>query len=289
MGTQASKQDQDGLAAFNAAFGEADADDPASTFAQPGIEAGGEGQNQGQADQQHHNDQASELPEDPVAKMKALEERILQVAQANAELTQHVKSATGRISALQRELDTSRRRAPAPAPQAQAHMPAPPAPRLEKFEAVRSELPDVVDGIAQYVDAQLEKLRPAAPPEPQQQEVTTSSHGGSSEAALYEAFPTWEVTVTRPEFDLWLKAEGPDYMQRIKTTNDAAEMMGALVKYQAHISQTQSPSPPPQPDVSQQRALRVQQAVQPNTPAGRPGRTPTQSVDQAFSEGFTTG
>jgi hypothetical protein len=274
MGTQDSTETQTGLSAFNAAFGESD---PESIFAQPGSTAGADGSNQVDSDQ---TDQADGLPDDPVARMRALEERILQVAQANAELTQQVRSATGRIGAMQRELET--RRKAAPAPQAQAQTPAPPAPRLEKFEAVRSELPDVADGLAQYVDAQLEKLKPAAPPEPQRQEVTASMHGGSDEAALYEAFPAWEATVTRPEFDLWLQTKGPEYMQRIKRTESHAEMMSALVQYQAHTSQ----STQPQHNVSQQRSLRVQQAVQPNTPAVRASRTPAVSGQQAFDEAF---
>lgn len=292
MGTKDSDNDQTALAAFNAAFGEDDdGTDAESAFAQQGhqADAGSRARAGGDATQVQAGGQADsgekvdELPADPVARMMALEERILQLAQANAELNHKVNSATGRVSAMQREMETSRRRAPAPAPQAQAQTPAPPAPRLDKFEAVRSELPDVADGLAQYVDAQLEKIRPTAQPEPQEQEVTTSSHGGSSEAALYEAFPQWEQTVTRPEFDLWLRAKGDEYTKRIKSTGDAAEMMGALVQYQAHVNQA---TRQPQPDVNHTRALRAQQAVLPNTPAGRSARTPSQSAEQAFSEGF---
>lgn len=295
MGTQAETQGVNaGLAAFNAAFG--DPDDgtigQAAAQAQPAASVQ---QDAGQTarvedGQQTGGNTRAELPEDPVERLKVLEERLQAFEREKEDLKHQVRSATGRIGAMQRELDSRRGSKPPAAAPAQA-TPAPAAsPRLEKVEALREELPDVVSALEELVSARVAPPQSVAhDSQPNGQEVSTSTAGGSEEAALYDAFPDWEQTVMTNEFDQFLKSRGVDYERRIKGTDRPSEMMAAIAQFERTKTSRTDPGQQGQHiNVNQARASRVSQAVQPNQSAPRTaGRAAPMSAEEAFRQGFT--
>jgi len=298
MGTQAGTQGVDaGLAAFNAAFGDPDDGTIGQAAAQAQPAASGQ-QDAGQTARVEDGQQAggntrAELPEDPVERLKVLEERLQAFEREKEDLKHQVRSATGRIGAMQRELDSRRGSKPQAAAPAQA-TPAPAAsPRLEKVEALREELPDVVSALEELVSARVAPPQSVAhDSQPNGQEVSTSTAGGSEEAALYDAFPDWEQTVMTNEFDQFLKSRGADYERRIKGTDRPSEMMAAIAQFErtkAHSATRTDPGQQGQNTaVNQARASRVSQAVQPNQSAPRTaGRAAPMSAEEAFRQGFT--
>ncbi len=153
-------------------------------------------------------------PEDDLAglppRVRAMLEEFQSVKQAAAqipELKHKLLSAEGRVAALQKQV-------PPPAP------PAPP--KMEKFDLLRQQLPEVADGIEEYLAAR----QPKPEPEPDTK---------APAAPVLEAErPGWQEEVIGSEFQQWLARQDATYRSKVELTTSEAVLLGALTRFDAH-------------------------------------------------------
>ena len=193
-----------------------------------------------------------------VREMLAEFQQVKQAAALVPTLEHKLRSAEGRVAALQKAL-------PAPPP------PAPP--KLEKVERVRAELPEVMDAIEEYVG---HHVKPQAT-EPAAADTTETP-------ILAEAFPRWEQTVAGDDFTKWLDTEGAEYATKVKTTTSEAVMLEALTRYDMAKKYAAKAATEAQ-RVAQTRQSRAAAAAVP-AGAGRRAPTPASTLDDAFEAGF---
>jgi hypothetical protein len=242
-------------AAFNSGF---DDDAPAAT--QPAAEA--PAQSPEAAEAERAAEEADELAGLPpkVRELLAQMESLKQAASLVPTLEHRLRSAEGRVAALQKQV-------PAPTP------PAPP--RLEAFERVREELPEVAEAMEEYFQSRQAKVDTEQQAEP----------AAETPSVLAEEAPDWEKTVVSSDFQQWLKSQDQAYRTKVETTNSEAVMLAAITKFDAHRT-LQAERQAAAQKAAQTRQARVAGAVVP-TGAGR--RAPTEmSLEEAFASGFSS-
>lgn len=236
---------------------------PASSQAAPEGAAGGS-DDATQKPETAADDELAGLPPS-VRAMLAEFQTIKQAAAQIPELTHKLRSAEGRVAALQKAL-------PAPTP------PAPP--RLEKVERVRAELPEVIEAIEEYV-AQHGK---APKPEPTADTEATDTPVLSSEA------PDWEQVVGSQDFAQWLDKQGADYAQKVRTTTSEATMLAAVTRFKTWREFSQGEQQRATAEAARLAATRQARASAAAVPsgAGRRSPTPPSTLDDEFNAGFNS-
>lgn len=204
------------------------------------------------------DDELANLPP-KVREMLAEFQQVKQAAALVPTLEHKLRSAEGRVAALQKAL-------PAPTP------PAPP--KLEKVERVRAELPEVIEAIEEFVGHHVKAAGPAQP----------AAAGSTETPILAETFPQWEQTVAGDDFAKWLDTEGADYANKVKTTTSEAVMLEALTRYDVAKKYAAQAATQAQ-RVAQTRQSRATAAAVPQG-AGRRAPTPASTLDEAFEAGF---
>lgn len=186
-------------------------------------------------------------------------ESLKQAASLVPTLEHRLRSAEGRVAALQKQV-------PAPTP------PAPP--RLEAVERVRAELPEVVEAMEEFFQSrQPPNQEQPAEPEPEVPSI------------LAQEVPDWEQKVISTEFQQWIKAQEPAYRAKVESTTSEAVMLAAITKFDAHRQITAERQAAAQ-KAAQTRQARVAAAVVPNG-AGR--RAPSEpDLEALFAQGFTS-
>jgi len=209
------------------------------------------------------DDELAGLPP-KVREMLAEFQQVKQAAAMVPTLEHKLRSAEGRVAALQKAM-------PAPPP------PAPP--KLEKVERVRAELPEVVDAIQEFVEHHVRAAQPAQP---------SAAADSTDTPLLADAFPEWEQKVASDEFSKWLDTMPPAYAERVKTTTSEAVMLEALTRYdvaQEFAKQQAAQAAAAATRVAQTRQSRAAAAAVPSG-AGRRAPTPASTLDDAFEAGF---
>lgn len=169
---------------------------------------------------------------------------------------QRVKSAEGRVAALQREL-AQRPQAPAPEPE---------APRKTAIDAIRGELPEVA--------AAIEEARgQAIDPQQLRQQIAAELQ----EDMLNDARPTWATDVTNSKFKAWISKQDAAYAEKVNNTSKANVLIAALAKFDADQAAEQKRA-----DAQQGRQRRVAAAVTPNSAR----RTPATSLDDLSDDEY---
>lgn len=165
-------------------------------------------------------------PEDPYAGLpNVVREKLAKIdelTQANAQLLQHVRSAEGRVAAMQREFQQARQAATNVAPQdapTQGQMAAA-AQNPEKWTQLKEDFPEWAEAMEQYVGAQIRAIRPQGAgltPEQvagyvQQQVAQTKAEMTRlvEEAHIEGKHENWRDTVNTPEFAAWFAAQPPE-------------------------------------------------------------------------------
>lgn len=185
-------------------------------------------------------------------------ESLKQAASLVPTLEHRLRSAEGRVAALQKQVPA----APPPAP-----------PRLEAVERVREELPEVIEAMEEYFQS---KQTPRQEPAEQEPEAPS---------ILAQEVPDWEQKVVSTEFQQWIKAQEPAYRAKVESTTSEAVMLAAITKFDAHRQITAERQAAAQKAV-QTRQARVAAAVVPNG-AGR--RAPSEpDLEALFEQGFKT-
>jgi hypothetical protein len=222
-----------------------------------------------QAQPQEASDPLAGLPEE----VKAALAKIDQLEQANAQLLHHVKTAEGRVAAMQREFQQARQAATEVAPQdapTQGQMTAA-AKSPEKWEQLKQDFPEWAGAMEEYVAAQLGSVRgqpTGLTPEQvagyvQQQVAQTKAEMARAleEARVEGKYEDWRTTVATPEFMNWFNAQ-PSNIRVLAESNHAKDAIRMLDMYQqARVK--------PASEVKQERSQRLAAAA-----TVRPGQTP---------------
>lgn len=219
----------------------------------------------------------AQAPEDPFAGLpEAVRQQLAKIdelTQSNAQLLQHVRSAEGRVAAMQREFQQARQAATNVAPQdapSQGQMTAA-AKNPEKWEQLKEDFPEWASAMEEYVASKLGAFQPqraGLTPEVvegyvQQQVAQTKEEMTRlvEEARIEGKYEDWRDTVKTPEFAAWYAVQSPETKALAASTRakDAIAMLDLYEKARER----------PASEVRQQRNQRLAAAV-----TTRPGQTP---------------
>lgn len=227
-------------------------------------------------------------PEDPFAGLppavKAQLAKIDELAQANAQLLHHVKTAEGRVAAMQREFQQARAAQTAVAPQdapSQGQMAAA-ANSPEKWEQLKQDFPEWAGAMEEYVAAQLGSVRSNAAglsPEQVQQalaqqraEIQAEMQRELNYARVEGKHENWRDEVNTPEFAAWFSMQAPE-VRALADSPNAKDAIRMLDMYQDAKKR-------PASEIRQERGARLAAAA-----TVRPGATkPAKSLDDMTPE-----
>lgn len=214
-------------------------------------------------------DPLASLPEEFKAKLAKID----QLEQANAQLLHHVKTAEGRVAAMQREFQQARQAATTVAPDSapsQGQMAAA-AKNPEKWEQLKQDFPEWAGAMEEYVAAKLghvqsqpSGLTPEQVQELVSQQVTrTKAEFGQllEEARIEGKYENWKQTVNTPEFAAWFLAQ-PNETRVLADSPKAKDAITMLDLYERAKAK-------PAADIRQERSQRLAAAA-----TTRPGQTP---------------
>ena len=221
--------------------------------------------------------QQPEQPEDPLAGLpeavKAKLAQIDQLAQANAQLLHHVKTAEGRVAAMQREFQQARTAQQSVAPNqapSQGQMSAA-VKNPEKWEQLKQDFPEWAGAMEEYVAAKLGGVQPQQPGlDPRavamfvQQQVSQTKAEMTralEEARIEGKYEDWRDTVNTTEFAQWFTVQPPE----VRALADSAAARDAIRMLDMfHQAKSRSAS-----GIKQERGARLAAAA-----TTRPGQTP---------------
>jgi hypothetical protein len=213
-------------------------------------------------------------PEDPLAGLpepvrQALA-RITELESANTQLLHHVKTAEGRVAAMQREFQQARQAqqtvAPDDAP-SQGQMSAA-ARNPEKWEQLKQDFPEWASAMEEYVGAKLSDVRggvQALQVADYVQEQLASAKADMrvaiEEARIEGKYDDWRTTVATPEFSQWFALQPAEVKSLADSTagKDAIKMLDLFSTARAK----------PASEIRQERGARLAAAA-----SSRPGQTP---------------
>lgn len=220
---------------------------------------------------------AAEQPDDPLAGLpegvRAKLAQIDQLAQANAQLLQHVRSAEGRVAAMQREFQQAKAAQQSVAPQeapSQGQMAAA-AKNPEKWEQLKSDFPEWAGAMEEYVAAKLGSVPRGAPGlTPQQVQDLVQQQVSQTKAEMTRAieearvegkYENWREVINTPEFAQWFSVQAPELRALADSTaaRDAIRLLDTFHQAKAK----------PAADIRQERGARLAAAA-----TTRPGQTP---------------
>lgn len=209
------------------------------------------------------------LPEGVRAKLAQID----QLAQANAQLLQHVRSAEGRVAAMQREFQQARTAQQSVAPQeapSQGQMVAA-VKNPEKWEQLKSDFPEWAGAMEEYVASKLGSVPRGVPgltsqqvQDLVQQQVTQTKvemTRAIEEARVEGKYDNWREVINTPDFAQWFSVQAPELRALADSTaaRDAIRLLDTFHQAKAK----------PAADIRQERGARLAAAA-----TTRPGQTP---------------
>jgi len=230
----------------------------------------------------------SEEPEDPLAGLsdvvRAKLAQIDELATANAQLLHHVKTAEGRVAAMQREFQQARvaqqQVAPQEAPSQGQIVSA--AKNPEKWEQLKDDFPEWAGAMEEYVASQLGSVQQQGnmlTPEQvagyvqQQVEQTKSEIRQAIEEARVDGkYENWKDVVNTLEFTQWFTVQSPE-TRSLANSDSARDAIRMLDMF--HETKKRSAA-----DIKQERGQRLAAAA-----STRPGQTlPPKTLDDMSPE-----
>lgn len=185
-------------------------------------------------------------------------------------LEQRLRQAEGRLGDLNGRI-------PKPQP------PAPP--KLERWEALREQLPEMADGLEELLQ---HRLPPKAEPEPKPEQPQEPQSAPTP--TLDKLYPSWGQTVQGDDFKLWLASQDEAYRAGVMSTDSEAEFIDALAKFTSHQRAMQAAAQAAaarQVAANQVSQVRLARAASAAVPQGSGRRAPViTDEDDAFDEGF---
>jgi hypothetical protein len=211
---------------------------------------------------------------DPLAEIRAsVSAEIEALKQANAQLLHHVKTAEGRVAAMQREFQQARVAQQSVAPQnapSQGQMAAA-AKNPEKWEQLKQDFPEWAGAMEEYVAAKIGGIQPQQPgirPEEvkdyvQQQLAAERAEMTKriEEARVEGKYENWREMVNTPDFMQWFTAQPPEVRSLADSTRagDAIRMLDLFNQTKGKAAS----------EIKQERGARLAAAA-----TTRPGQTP---------------
>lgn len=218
----------------------------------------------------------SEEPEDPLAGLpdvvRAKLAQIDELATANAQLLHHVKTAEGRVAAMQREFQQARVAQQQVAPQeapSQGQI-ANAAKNPEKWEQLKEDFPEWAGAMEEYVASKLGSVQPQQGLDPQQVAAFVQQQVDQTKAEMRQAieearvdgkYENWKDTVNTLEFTQWFTVQSPE-IRSLANSDSARDAIRMLDLF--HDTKKRSAS-----DIKQERGQRLAAAA-----TTRPGQTP---------------
>lgn len=215
-------------------------------------------------------------PEDPLAGLsdvvRAKLAQIDELATANAQLLHHVKTAEGRVAAMQREFQQARvaqqQVAPQEAPSQGQIVNA--AKNPEKWEQLKEDFPEWAGAMEEYVASKLGSVQSQQGLDPQQVAAFVQQQVDQTKAEMRQAieearvdgkYENWKDTVNTLEFTQWFTVQSPETraLANSDSARDAIRMLDLF-----HETKKRSAS-----DIKQERGQRLAAAA-----TTRPGQTP---------------
>lgn len=231
---------------------------------------------------------AAAEPEDPFAGLpEAVREKLSQIdqlVQANAQLLHHVKTAEGRVSAMQREFQQARAAQTAVAPQdapSQGQI-AKAANNPEKWEQLKQDFPEWAGAMEEYVSAQLGSVRSqqagltpeqvAGYVQQQRSEIKAEMERELQYARIEGKYENWRDEVNTTEFAQWFSMQAPE-VRALADSPAAKDAIRMLDLYQDAKKR-------PASEIRQERGARLAAAA-----TVRPGASkPPKSLDDLTPE-----
>jgi hypothetical protein len=229
----------------------------------------------------------SEEPEDPLASLpEAVRAKLAQIdelATANAQLLHHVKTAEGRVAAMQREFQQARMAqqqvAPQDAPSQGQIVNA--AKNPEKWEQLKEDFPEWAGAMEEYVASKLGSVQPQQGLDPQQVAAFVQQQVDQTKAEMRQAieearvdgkYENWKDIVNTLEFTQWFTVQPPE-IRSLANSDSARDAIRMLDMF--HETKKRSAS-----DIKQERGQRLAAAA-----TTRPGQTPPpKSLDDMSPE-----
>ena len=208
-------------------------------------------------------------PEDPLASLpeavRAKLAQIDQLAEANAQLLHHVKTAEGRVAAMQREFQQARvaqqQVAPQEAPSQGQIVNA--AKNPEKWEQLKQDFPEWAGAMEEYVASQLGSVRPQnGMLTPEQVTGYVQQQVEQTKSEMRQAF---EESRIDDKYDNWKELVNSLQTPEIRALADSTSARDAIRMLDMfHDTKKRSAS-----DIRQERSQRLSAAA-----TTRPGQTP---------------
>jgi uncharacterized protein YhaN len=203
--------------------------------------------------------------------------KITHLEQANAQLLHHVKTAEGRVAAMQREFQQAKTAqqtvAPTEAP-SQGQMVAA-AKNPEKWEQLKQDFPEWAGAMEEYVAAKLGSVQPQQPGvDPnqvaayvQQQVAQTKAEMARAieEARIEGKYDDWKQTINSPEFAAWFAVQASE-VRALADSTFAKDAIKMLDLYSQAKSRSAS-------DIRQEREQRLAAAATTRPGNTKPART----------------
>ena len=218
----------------------------------------------------------SEEPEDPLASLpEAVRAKLAQIdelATANAQLLHHVKTAEGRVAAMQREFQQARVAQQQVAPQeapSQGQI-ANAAKNPETWEQLKEDFPEWAGAMEEYVASKLGSVQSQQGLDPQQVAAFVQQQVDQTKAEMRQAieearvdgkYENWKDTVNTLEFTQWFTVQSPE-IRSLANSDSARDAIRMLDLF--HETKKRSAS-----DIKQERGQRLAAAA-----TTRPGQTP---------------
>lgn len=200
-----------------------------------------------------------EVPADPYA---GLPEPVRKALESVQTLEQRVRSAEGRVAAIQRE----KAQASAPAPAAEA-------PKPKAIDAIREELPEVAAAIEEAAGQRID-------PDALRQQLKAETLAELQEELLNDQRANWAAEVTSKEFQAWLATQ-PD-AEQVRSTGKATVLLKALARYDEATAAERA-----RQDTQATRQRRVAAAVTPASASRKPAVSTEDMSDDEYWDHIT--
>lgn len=242
--------------------------------------------------------QAATGGEDPFASLHpAVRERLdslSKVAELVPQLQNSVRTAEGRVAAMQREMDVARqaaKAAPSQAAPSQAQIAAASG-DVKKWESLKSDFPEWADATEQFVNAKLAGLTPQQAqtlgPDKVAEIVRDAEVKAQARAlaAVEEAkvelkYENWADIVTSADFRGWFDGQ-PDDVKALAKSKRGRDAISLIDKFQAHADAAAAAqvTEQQQPGTSQVQQARTQKLAAAVSTRPGTGVAPSKTVDE---------
>jgi len=194
--------------------------------------------------------------------------KITQLEQANAQLLHHVKTAEGRVAAIQREFQQGRQVATSVDTAPSQGQMAAAAKNPEKWEQLKQDFPEWAGAMEEYVGSKLNGMQSGVQAtqvmEYVQQQLAVERENMKTaleEARVEGRYENWRDTVNTPEFAQWFAIQSNEVkaLADSSAARDAIKMLDMFHKLNAKSA----------PEIKQERGARLAAAA-----TTRPGQTP---------------